>query len=394
MKLQIKKPNDSNEYYDTSITCSTHKFPEAHSISYNRQAKDPVHASLEQYWRGVLSPRSNKNRRNYHRRPVRHQFDSTFNHVVMINGCPIALVREGIRYQINGKSYSLSTCASALARITFKSCFESDPATLMISLYSTLSLPENVKYCMENRAPYHFFQDFNRTDVRLRVQQIGDKEMAVEIGDGLWGTMSVRDLDTYCNFYVHGKSRGSWKRLSPEHFYTRLLNKTPSESELKVMIAFLQQNRTKDLVEARALELVNDLLIQHEDRLVASYDDSGKLDSLFVRGNDFDWKLTNNSYKSDIQMVSTYVWQPQKARVKIGETEEGVKIEETQLTTPTWKGPICIDNMASGSPVGDQFAARALALLNDSFTIKIVNTISNYLVAEPNEYRADIDEMR
>ena len=93
-------------------------------------------------------------------------------------------------------------------------------------------------------------------------------------------------------------------------------------------------------------------------------------------------------------MVSTYVWQPQKARVKIGETEEGVKIEETQLTTPTWKGPICIDNMASGSPVGDQFAARALALLNDSFTIKIVNTISNYLVAEPNEYRADIDEMR
>ena len=49
--------------------------------------------------------------------------------------------------------------------------------------------------------------------------------------------------------------------------------------------------------------------------------------------------------------------------------------------------------MAEGSPLGDQFAARALALLNDSFTIKIVNTIKSYISAEPNEYRVDFDEM-
>ena len=57
-----------------------------------------------------------------------------------------------------------------------------------------------------------------------------------------------------------------------------------------------------------------------------------------------------------------------------------------------WKGPICIDNMSKGSPLGDQFAARALALLNDSFTITIVNTIKSYLTTEPNKYRADFDE--
>tara|TARA_R110000744_G_scaffold73087_3_gene146486 strand:+ start:1459 stop:2631 length:1173 start_codon:yes stop_codon:yes gene_type:complete len=390
MKLQIQKPDDSNQWYSTSITCATHKFPDSHSLTFNRSAKDPVHDGLEQYWRLVLSPRKKESRRRY--RPVRHQFNSTFNHVVMINGCPISLVREGIRYQINGKSYSLATCASALARITFKSCFEDDPATLMISLYSTLSLPENVKYCMENRAPYHFYVDYTKINVRLRVQQIGDKEMAIEVGDGLWGTMSVKDLDTYCNFYVHGKSRGSWKRLSPEHLYMRVLNKTPTESELKVMIAFLQQNRTKDLVEARALELVNDMLIQHKDRLFAHYEND-VLHSLLVKGNDFDWKLTNNSYKSDIQMVSTYVWQPSKSRTKVLDEETGEEVSVVKLGEPEWKGPICIDNMAGGSPLGDQFAARALALLNDSFTIKIVNTISNYLVAEPNEYRADKDEM-
>lgn len=49
--------------------------------------------------------------------------------------------------------------------------------------------------------------------------------------------------------------------------------------------------------------------------------------------------------------------------------------------------------MADGSPIGDQFATRALALLNDSHTIKIVNTIKAYITAEPNEYRVDENDM-
>lgn len=375
MKLRIRQPNDTMKYYETEVECSTFQFPSAETISWDRSAKDPVHAGLAAYWKRLLSPKT-RSRYNYHL-----NFGERFNHIVSINGCPIALTREGIRYQINGKSYSLACCCSALARLTYKSCFEDDPATLLVSLYSTLSLPENVKYCMENRAPFHFHHDFEKVEVRLNVHQIGDKEMAIEVGDGLWGTMSVRDLDTYCNFYVHGKSRGSWKRLAPETLYEKVLGRKPTTSQVAVMIAFLEQNRTKDLVEARALELVNDMLIQHKERLFAEFDSEGALETLYVRGNDFDWKLTNNQFKSDIQMVSTFVWQPKR-----------LPNDEQQICA--WTGPICIDNMAGSSPVGDQFAARALALLNDSFTITIVNTIRNYLVADKNEYRADFDEMR
>jgi len=74
--------------------------------------------------------------------------------------------------------------------------------------------------------------------------------------------------------------------------------------------------------------------------------------------------------------------------------EEGKKIYEVIYTEPKWRGPICIDNMSDGSPLGDQFATRALALLNDSMTIKIVNTIKSYLTTEPNEYRVDEDDLR
>lgn len=385
MELRINKPDDSHEYYSCNISCATHDLPLVKSVNYLRQEKDPVQAGLENFWKSVISPR--KNSRSWR---GNISFTDQFNHVVFVEGCPVVLSREGIRYQLNGKSYSLKTICSALARITYKACFEKDGASLLTALYSTLNLPENVQYCLENRAPFHFFNDFEKQEVRLKVVQIDDKMLAIEISDGVWGEITPKQLDSYCNFYIHGKKRGSWKHLSPKTLYTKVMDREPSYSELKVMIAFLMQNRMQDIVEARALQLVSDMLIQHKGRLSAEYDKNGVLNTLFVRGKDYDWQLTNNRYKSGIQMVSTFVWQPNLERVR---DEEGNVIDNT-LTSPDWRGPICIDNMAEGSPLGDQFATRALALLNDSHTIKIVSTIKSYLKADANKYRIDNDELR
>lgn len=383
MKIRIKKPDDSQEYFETNITCATHQFSEVTTVNFLRSAKDPIQAGLEDFWRNVISPRKSNHR-------YRNGFGFKFHHIVFIEGCPVVLAREGIRYQLNGKSYSLATICSALSRITFKSCFEKKPDALLSALYSTLNLPENVKYCIENRAPFHFFQDFEKQEVRLNVAQIDDNMLAIEISDGIWGEITPKQLDSYCNFYLHGKRRGSWKYLSPKSLYTRLMGREPTGAELKVMIAFLLQNRMQDIVDARALELVADMLVQHKGRLSAEYDNEGTLDTLFIRGKDYDWRLTNNKYKSGIQMVSTYVWQPIVEIVKSEDDDSNTKI----FTEPAWRGPICIDNMAEGSPLGDQFAARALALLNDSFTITIVNTIKRYLAAEPNKYRTDNNDLR
>lgn len=178
------------------------------------------------------------------------------------------------------------------------------------------------------------------------------------------------------------------------------------------MIEFLKQNRTSDLVEKRAIQLVNDLLLQHGSRLKAVYE-KGELQKIYVRGKEYDWMLTNDKFKSQIQMVKTYVRQPKyrdgefaemmvKYREQLAEYEAELAIkDESELTPPKmptnswqWRGPICIDNMTSDSPLGDQFAARALALLNDTFTIKIVSTIRRYLIKKPNDNeRVDFNEM-
>ena len=391
MELRINKPTDGGEYYTTSIRCATYNFPHHRTVQYDRQAKDPVQAGLESFWRSILSTRSKKRKYHLHRGIT---FGETFNHVVMINSCPVVLSREGIRYHLNGKSYSLSTICSALARLTYKSCFENNPEVLLSSLYTTLNLPENVKYCLENRAPFHFMENYERVDVRLNVMQIGDKMMAMEISDGIWGELTVKELDTYCNFYLHGKSRGSWKRLAPKTLYERLMSKKPSESELKVMIAFLKQNRMSDIVEDRALQLVSEMLESNKGRLAAHYNDDNELEFMLIRGKDYDWKLTNNKFKSGIQMVSTYIWQPTVEAKEVGQDKDGNKIYEKYYSAPKWRGPICIDNMSDGSPLGDQFATRALALLNDSMTIKIVNTIKSYITTEPNEYRVDGNDLQ
>ena len=241
--------------------------------------------------------------------------------------------------------------------------------------------------------------------VRLNVQQIENNLFAIEIADGVWGTISTSELDKFCNYYLNGKRRGKWVDVPPAILYERLLGKKPRPSDIDVMLAFLKQNRTRDLVEKRAMQLIDDLLSQYSDRLKGSWEDN-KLQTLYVKGKHYDWKLTNNGYKTNIQMVSTYVWQPRYSKSEYEKQVEKWAIANKELiaegvsslppmpTNPcVWQGPICIDNMAPDSPLGDQFAARALALLNDSFTITIVSTIKRYLIGNPNENRVDLDEM-
>lgn len=406
MKIKIYKPDDSREYHSTSITSSAEHLnisDRTQGIQYARDAKDPIHMGIYNFFTHLFS-----SKRRYTYAP------KTWEATLTIGTCPVVLRKSKTRYYINGIVCSNDTLCHALARLTYKACFENDPLKLMQVLYATLSLPENIKYCLENRVPYHFYDimsetlDFNPIKVRLNVQQIGPEEMAIEIADGVWGTMSVKDLDKFCNFYIHGKRRGNWVDIAPNRLYEMVLGKKPRPSDVDVMLAFLKQNRTKDLVEARAIELVNDLIFQYSDRLKGVWS-SDELTSLYVKGKHYDWKLTNNGYKTDIQMVSTYVWQPKygteaysKVLKEWKETCDEIEElgEEGNMIMPSkppntciWRGPICIDNMAGGSPLGDQFAGRALALLNDSFTITIVNTIKRYLVANPNENRVELNEM-
>ena len=383
IEINIRKPDDGQDYYKTYIQCDLFQTGRSTiTVSPDRSAKDPIHKSMKDMFKGMLKqPRQNRwgysNRTNYFG-------EGDFNGVFWIRECPLALSRTNGKYKINGKAESMNTIASVFARVAFKACFTEDNTQLMQVLFSSLNLSEDIKYVLENRVPYHYFKDFEKQEVRLNVAQIGDKEFAIELGDGIWGNLSMKDLQSFCNYYIHGRMNSKFKRMGLKRLYQTLVGKEPLDSDIKVMREFLAQNRTEDLIENRAKELLRDITRQYPNRIKLIEDDNGEPQEMYVAGNDYDWKLTNSAYKSEIQKVSTFV------RQKRIEHDDNGKEEETWY----WAGSICIDNMAKGSSLGDQFATRAFALLNDNMTVVRVNTIKSYLNYKPNENeRVDMNEV-
>ena len=384
IEISIRKPDDGTDFYQTYVKSDLLNYERHKTVSPDRSAKDPIHGSLKTMFKNMLKqPRRNNwgytNRLNYFG-------EGDFDGVFWIKECPIALSRTKGKFRINGKLESMETIANAFARVAFKSCFTDDNSQLMQTLFTSLSLSEDIKYVLENRVPYHYFRDFDKQEVRLNVAQIGDKEFAIEIGDGVWGNISMKDLQSFCNYYIHGKKNSKFRRMGLKRLYEALVGREPLDSDIKVMREFLAQNRTEDLIENRAKELLRDITKQYPDRIKLFEDENNEPETMYISGNEYDWKLSNSKYKSDIQMVSTFVRQKKS---EYDEEQEEFLGEEWY-----WSGPICIDNMARGSSLGDQFATRAFALLNDNMTVARVNTIKGYLKYKPNENeRVDMNEV-
>ena len=377
-KLSIRKPNDSgNSFPDVTISSEALIFTNTVTrktiyYSNDKDKKDPIHHALFTHWRHMLD----KTILNFNNGPI----------LLYIEELPIALENRKGRYRLNGKSESKTTICHALARVTFAAINKKSAVALLKVLMKTLSLSESVKYCLENKVPFHFYHNFEKISVRLNIQQVSDKECALEISDGVWGLIKNTELDKFCTFFQKERKQGKYQFMGIKRLYYTLLDKQPTDSELKLMREFLKQNRQQDIVERRAIELLEEMQEEYSDRINLIMED-GCPKELYVKGKAYDWKLTNNEFKSNIQKVSTYVCQP-----TVKSDEEGIPIPFDKCNW-VWKGPICIDNMTKDSSLGDQFAARAFALLNDTMTIQIVNTIKRYLITDINTNRKDFDEM-
>lgn len=293
--------------------------------------------------------------------------------VINIRTLPILISKSDNRYFINGKSYSQSIITNALARVLYKSTNEEDKNKLLSSLYQHLSLPENITYALENRVPYEFYNRYEqgivRLKVRLNVKQIGKKEFALEISDGVWGNISLDNLNSFVNWGRKGHKRGKWAKLSPKSLYLKLIGREPNDGELKLMVEFLKQNRQNKMVQNRAKELMENIAEIYSDRIF--YKEGRNRYYMYVKGQIFDWKLVSrgkNNAEHCRQGINTYLRLP--------------NIDRDEDITMDWNGPICIDNMMSGSSMGDQMVARAMSFLNDKIAAKRINTVSNYFGQE------------
>ena len=278
--------------------------------------------------------------------------------------------KKGSRFLLNGKNITKDGLLNALAKTVYLSTTTQEPMALFNKLYESIDLPANVLYALENRVPYHWYEDYDKIKVSLNVMQISDKECAIEISDNIWANISMKDLNTFMNHYRLGHKRGSWKMLSPAKLWFRLMGEKPTDTQLSLMKEFLKQNRTQDIVEERAEQLLNDMLEQYSDKLklVVKVNKNDKRERhIYVRGKLADWLLVEGTAKRGYQLVRTFMF------------IEGVEGTSNTFQDGCWDGPICIDNLNDNSSVGDQFATRAIALMNDNIMLKRVHTLSRRL---------------
>jgi len=374
MKMSIPTSDDSGIRLETEIEIvrlritkgGTQHYPLEYDTDINMVGnKDPIHDGLVYFFEQTIKD------------------SSTYYHGLEFGFYNSYVIVEMSPYTINGTKMTLRNICHILSRMAYASINDKNRQSLGSKLRNWMIVPNDITYVLENRVPYHWYESGVRIDVRLNVKLIGQTTAALEISDGIWGQISFKNLNVFLGFYLHNSKKGSWKHMSPAKLYERLLGEEANESDLEVMLAFLSQNRTSKIVEERAKELLVSMSKQYSDRMYMTTIE--ELIHIRVRGKLYDWLLVEKKGFSEqsTQKVSVYVLGAEFVASHDETTQE--EIDTSGISTVTnyvdsmWKGPICIDNMARGSSLGDQFASRIFAVMNDSMTVSRVSTLSHYL---------------
>lgn len=289
------------------------------------------------------------------------------------------------------------------------------------------SVPE-VLACLTNNLKYNFYHEGSHETSLLKIDTISDTEVAIQLYEGCWIPMKQT---TFRTLYSAGSDRvNKFTSISPEELHFICTKEHLTDVQIKLMYAYLLQNTSSKLVTERSLELLNDLPKMFPNRIKKFLiPKSGDEDIVImvVSGNSLDWAITGlirkgRNITSGRQNVSSYqcislknfdiAWGNNRVEFDSFKTlkrclrragEEGVNFitnddETTGISTFNYRernrnnlyydeetgeaflltGSICIDQRNSDVSLGDQFASRAMAMLNDTASFERVSTMRTY----------------
>ena len=228
--LRIRTPDDSGNHLSAEFQVlnssmeSIHgnrTFDAPHPHNYRDKA-DPVTEGIVQILPHILSiPR----KRGRYYTPVSDWTKTLTFPDGKGNGFAILIEKRKTRYRVLGKMVNKAVMLRALAKTAYRATQTTNTLELFTTLQRNLNVPDNVAYALENRVPYYWFSEGRRNDVSLNVQMISDKNCAIEISDGMWADIKTQDLNSFLNFYRHGKKNSSWQNLSPNRWWVKLMGK-------------------------------------------------------------------------------------------------------------------------------------------------------------------------
>ena len=291
---------------------------------------------------------------------------------------------------LNGQTMTRTIAARHLAALCFQTKDTYTREKVRDKFFKITSIPPDVNYAIINRAPYSFYEKGKYIKCRLNVKQISSKEVALEISEGIWGTLTIKQFLGYLSHYLHGTNRGSWAFTSPERLYERVMGREGRESDIKVMKSFLIQNRTRDLVNERAEVLLKETLEKHSGKIKHYSVKNKATNILFVQGIENDWVIRWSPLDSDRegrQLVRTQYLETSTMNIAACPLTKVKSYSIVRGEDDNWIG-VCVDNLQTNSPQVDQAISRVLVCLNDKATKQMVSTMRSI---DSAIYRIDFD---
>jgi len=269
VKMYIPTVDDSNNRYTTSFlfrsTVKIYKYGNnlnqfgeyeirVHKIYGRKDTLDPTYDSIESALKSHLFP-------------THLQLATKLDNLTCIitfkykdGNSTIVIQKSKPHFFLNGSRQNKSIVIGNVARIIYRSCFECSSRTMDKYISRLLLFPPNVTYAIENRTEFNYYiENGVPIKVRINTRPISDVKCALEISDGIWGGISIPELNSFINYHRFGHRRSQKWGISPKFLWANLMGKLPTSGQEKLMLEFLQQNRTQDIVEQRAEQLLNEL---------------------------------------------------------------------------------------------------------------------------------------
>ena len=313
-----------------------------------------------------------------------------------INGFPFILEKYNNRFKLMGKIMTKKEALTAIAKTAmYGGTSKKEGGEVYLFFNKYVETPNLIMRAIEERIEYKFpitefvdeqVYDYNVEDyvmktipktkyhkVLINVQKVGNKRYALEISDNIWGEMSEKDILAFIKIHNNKKRnvRSKWWKIKPEKLWEYTIGEVPSESQLNTMIQFLLHNRKDKIVIDKSLELVK-TLTKFKDIKGSR---TGELLKVLVRGNEAYWYIygtIGETVNGGLQDVSTVLLTED---VDNDITSDGHYDFFNRFTGRD----VCIDNLVSGSSIGDQIYSRAMLCMNDTTSKEIINTMKNKL---------------
>ena len=437
IKYRIPKPNDTGQFTTTSflLECADDRkkiFPalwnprngkaqnlnqfgeklistEKLGIGRTRNMKeDPILSSLTQSVNKVLMPPNNTTTNFLNRLSFKY-----------IDGdVSVLYSRRNKQYFVDMVKMNKKDACLVISKILLRGSLARSKEIMDDYVDRCVDFPPNILHVIENRTPFTYWYVVpgsttapEKIECLINTKLINAKEVALEISEGIWGFMSINDMNVFVNASRLGSRKSErFTDITPYDLWhslftnaiedkttaktsnvifagTRFERKTeleyfvdaqPTLSQYKLMIEWLRQNRTSGMVEDRATELLGNLANEYENIEFIQFRNP-KQRALFVRGKCADWIIADEGrgMKVSHQNVNTYRVQGAAGTDRL--TYLGHRLD----------GPICIDNLHNNSSIGDQLSARAMVLMNDKVARSMIYTLKRYITNE--EFNGTVD---